>query len=112
MREARERDPRERRAVNACVVFMFRPERPIAVSDLIDRLRCALHELREALRVVEINERESLIRQHKRSPAVDDLMDQHLALSQAIPERLDLVRRAQREVMVRQPNTRPFLYLL
>src|ERR1044071_9887389 len=112
MRKARERDPRERRAVNACVVFMFWPERPVALSDFLDRLRCALHELREALGVVEVNKRESFVWEHERSPTVDDVVDQHLALSQSIPERLDLVRRAQREVMVSQPNTRPFLYLL
>ena len=112
MRKACERDPRERRAVDARVVFMFWSKRPIPLSNVIDRLRCALHEFREALRVIEVDERESLIREHECSPAVDNVVDQHLALSQAIAERLDLVRRAQREVMIRQPNACPFPYLL
>src|SRR5690242_5882444 len=112
MREACERNPRERRAVDACVVFMFWPKGPVTFSDFINRLRCALHELREALSVIEIDKREGFIWEHERSSAVDDLMDQHLALSQAIAEWFDLVRRTKREVMIGQPNTRPFLYSL
>src|SRR6185437_2074995 len=98
--------------MDACVVFVSWPERPVAFSDVVDSLRCALHKRREALGVIEIDKRERFVRQHERGPAVDDVMDQHLALSQAIAERFDLIRRPQCEVVVSQPNTRALLYLL
>src|ERR1044072_621589 len=91
VREARERDPRERGAVNARVVFVFWPERPVAALDFLDRLRCALHKLREAHGVVEVDERECFVGKYYRGAAVDDVMDQHLALSQSIAKRLDFV---------------------
>lgn len=98
--------------MDARVVFVTWSKSPVAVSDLVDRLRCALHEFREALGVIEVNEREGFVREHERGAAVYDVMDQHLALSQAIAKLLDLVRRAQREIMIGEPNAGPFFYVL
>src|SRR5215217_5081261 len=91
VRKARERDPRERGAVNARVVFVFWPERPVAILNFLDCLRCAFHKLREAHGVVEVDECECLVRKNDRGAAVDDVMDQYFALSQSIAKRLDLI---------------------
>src|SRR5215213_143688 len=111
VREARECDPRERCAVNARVVFVFWPERPVAVFDLLDGFCCVFHKLREAHGVVEVDECECFIGKNERGAAIDNLMDQHLALSQSIAKRLDLVCNTQREVMVSQPHTRARAFL-
>src|ERR1044072_3346829 len=91
VREARECDPRERGAVNARVVFVFWPERPVAFSNFLDCFSCAFHKLREAHEVVEVDECECFVGKNDRGAAVDNVMDQHLALSQTIAKRLDLV---------------------
>src|SRR6185369_17072637 len=91
VREARERDPRERGAVNARVVFVFWPKRPVAAFNFLDCLRRAFHKLGEAHSVVEVDECECFVGKNDRGAAVDDVMDQHLALSQAIAKRLDFV---------------------
>src|ERR1044072_4086762 len=74
VREACERDPWERGAVNARVVFVFWPERPVAVFNLLDGSRCALHKLREAHGVIEVDEGECFVGKNYRGTAVDDVM--------------------------------------
>ena len=111
VREARERDPRERGAVDARVVFVSWPERPVAVFDFLDCLRRAFHELRETFSVVEVDKRERFVWKNERRATVDNVMDQHLALSQTIAKLLDFVSSAQREVMVSQPDARTRTFL-
>src|SRR6185503_6374998 len=93
------------------VVFVFWSESPIAIPYFFDCLRRALHELREVLRIIPIDEREGLVGEHGGRAAVDHVMDQDLSVSQTIPKRLDLVCSAQGDVMIRQPNIRAFSFL-
>src|SRR5215210_5005745 len=106
MGETRERDPWKRGAVDARVVFMSWMERPVALSDFLDCLRCAFHELREALGVVEVDKGERFVGENERGATVDNVMDQHLALSQAITKRLDFICRPHGKVVVSQPHAR------
>jgi hypothetical protein len=80
--------------VDARVVIVFWPERPVAFSDLVDGFSCAFHKLREAHGVIEVDECEGFVGKNDRGAAVDDVMDQHLALSQSIAKRFDFVGNA------------------
>src|SRR6185503_11376530 len=97
--------------MNARVVFVSWPERPVALLDLLDCFGRAFHELREILGMVEVDERERFVRENYSSAAVNDVMDQHLALSQSITKWLDLVCNAECEVMVSQPDARAGTFL-
>src|SRR5262245_3626161 len=61
VRKARERDPRERGAMNASVVFVFWPKRPVAFFNLLDCFSGAFHKLCEAHGVIEVDEREGFV---------------------------------------------------
>ena len=90
--------------MDACVVFMSRPERTVAVSGFIDSSRRAVHEFRIALVIVEVDEREGFVWQHQSRAAVDDVVNENSALSQSISKRLDFVGGAQSEVVICQPD--------
>ena len=92
----------------ARVVFVFGSERPIAFFYLINCVHRTFHEFREALGVVEVHERESLVGKNDRGAAVDNVMDQHLTFSEAIAKWLNLVGGMQCEVVIRQPDACAF----
>jgi len=94
--------------MDACVVFMFGPERAIAISDFFDCASCAFHKLAEALRVVEIHEREIFVWQDQGCATVDNVMDQYFALAKAITKRFNFVCCSDRKIVVGQPDARAF----
>src|SRR5215212_1069900 len=110
VRETGEGYPGESCAVDTRVVFVSRPECTIAVSCFVNSARGGFHKVRITLRIIEVDEREGLVRQNQSGSAVDYVMDQHFALTQAVTERLNLICCSQCEIVVRQPNTGAFTF--
>ena len=87
--------------MDARVVVMSRVKAAV-LSGFFNRALRWSNELGECFGVIEINERESLVRQHQRRAAVDNVMDQHATVTESITKLLDFVRCFQGEVVIGQ----------
>ena len=77
--------------MDACIVFVSRRERAVAVSDFINSSRRPLQKLPVVLVVVKVEERERFVWQHQRRATIDYVVHEYSALSQSVAELFDFV---------------------